>query len=164
MSDLWSQQGFPHKGWVCVGVADLGSDGEDYAPATCEACGKESIRYVHTMRHNDWDEEIEVGCVCAGKLEEDYEAARERETRVKNRTKRRQRWLTRKWRTLRSGKEFLNVEKHKVGVAPDKCEHGQWRYWIKSPKGKSIGHSELYESIEKAKLALFDEFAAIRGW
>jgi hypothetical protein len=130
---------------------------------TCEACGT-SIRYVHEMQHDDWDGTIEVGRICAGNLEEDCEGARERERRLVSLTRRRRQWLTRRWRTSTKGNEFLNMEGHNVGVAPDEFRPDKWRYWIKSPRGQFIGNSERYESIESAKLALFDQLAVIRRW
>ncbi len=144
----------------------MGDDGEDYAPATCEACGNANVRYVHTMRHDDWKTDIQVGCVCAGKLAEDYEGARERERGLVNLARRRQNWLTRCWRISRNGNQFLNLGRYNVGVAPDKFRRGWWRYWIKSPSGRYIENSGRYDSIVKAKLALFDQLAAagILGW
>lgn len=53
---LWNVEGVPHKGWKCIGVADLGeyvAADEEIEYAQCEMCGKESIRYVHSMKHPD---------------------------------------------------------------------------------------------------------------
>ena len=158
MCNLWSLPGFPHKGWTCVSMDDL----ED-ASGTCEACGM-SIRYVHEMQHDDWDGTIEVGCVCAGKLEENCEGARERERRLVNCTNRRENWLRRCWRISEKGNPYLKVEGYIVGVAPDKFRPEQWRYWIKSPRDEFIGNSERYESMESAQLALFDQLAVILRW
>jgi hypothetical protein len=69
-----------HKGWTWQDVEDLGGlDGE------CEACGTEH-RYSHYLTHPEHPS-ISVGCVCAGKLTEDYvnPAAREKELRRKRR-------------------------------------------------------------------------------
>ena len=158
MAYLWSQPGFPHKGWRCVGIHDLRDDGPDYTPGTCEACGNGSLRFVHTMHHDDWDD-ITVGCDCAGKLEEDYVRAKAREKRLANRSRRRNNWLTREWRVSQKGNTYLNVKGCNVGVCPD--NRGRWRYWIKSPATVFVGNSAIYDSMEKAKLALFDELDKI---
>jgi hypothetical protein len=46
-------------------------------------CERAEVRYVHVMTHPDFDGELEVGCVCAGRMEEDYKAAEEREADLK---------------------------------------------------------------------------------
>jgi hypothetical protein len=58
----WSEPGVPHKGWVCLGVDDLGP-GE---LMTCQMCMVAQIRYVHAMVHDDYPEKLLCGCVCAG--------------------------------------------------------------------------------------------------
>ena len=76
--NLWNDPDVPKKGWVCADVIDLGAPfGE------CGMCGKEDIRYVHIMRH-DRHQSIGVGCVCAGKMEGDLDASKERENALKN--------------------------------------------------------------------------------
>lgn len=60
----WDQPGVPHKGWHCVDVVDLRSDGEpaeEADQARCPMCGNERIRYVHVMEHPDLDENFDVG-------------------------------------------------------------------------------------------------------
>ena len=70
----WSQGGVPHKGWSCIDIDDVGDDF-----VTCQMCETQPVRYVHTMEHPDYPDTLDVGCVCAGNMEQDYEAARERE-------------------------------------------------------------------------------------
>ena len=92
MSSLgkWSKQGVPKKGWICIGLEDLGE------PATeCEMCENQEIRYVHQMQHPNYPDILDCGCVCAGKLEEDYAAASKRESDSKNVTIRRRPWARR---------------------------------------------------------------------
>jgi hypothetical protein len=82
---LWDQPGIPQRGWEHIEVYDL------EAPIhTCEMCGKESVRYVHRLQHSECARVLDVGCVCAGKMCEDYELARERERSVRNRVARAQ--------------------------------------------------------------------------
>ncbi len=78
-SNLWKRDDVPHSGWVCDGVSDLG------APVgICEMCGYQIIRYAHHMRHKDYGR-LTAGCVCAGKMEGNIEAARMRENELKKR-------------------------------------------------------------------------------
>ena len=88
---LWNAEGVPHKGWKCIGVADLGeyaAADEEIEYAQCEMCGKESIRYVHSMKHPDYPDVLHVGCVCAENMSEDYEMPMMAENELKNRAAR----------------------------------------------------------------------------
>jgi hypothetical protein len=87
----WSQPGVPHKGWTCVDIEDLGEPS-----AVCEMCETQEIRYVHHMEHPNYVGSLGCGCICAGRMEEDYEGARRREQAFRNAAGRRQRWLSRK--------------------------------------------------------------------
>lgn len=101
--------GAPLSGWYCVHVYDMADDdGEVYDLATCELCGCSQVRYVHVMRHDLYFEDVEVGCICAGIMEGDILAAKERERLLKNRAKRRQNFPGRKWRLTRYGGYFTN--------------------------------------------------------
>ena len=72
----WSQQGVPQKGWLCIDFTDL-----EGLYGICEMCETQRIRYVHYMKHPDYDEVLGVGAVCAGNMEEDYvSGAKTRET------------------------------------------------------------------------------------
>jgi hypothetical protein len=79
-----AQTDVPHTGWECVGVDDLGDRFR-----VCEMCELQKLRYVHHMWHPDYPEVLEVGCVCAGKMEKDSERATRREREMKNRARRR---------------------------------------------------------------------------
>jgi hypothetical protein len=82
----WSAPGIPHKGWNCVLTSDLGDD-----RMTCEMCETASIRYVHIMVHEQYEDALQVGRVCGGHMEGDLAAAQLREQRCKRREKERQR-------------------------------------------------------------------------
>lgn len=77
----WSEAGVPKKGWTCVGVEDLEEPSQ-----LCEMCDSAKIRYAHIMEHPDYPGSLQVGCVCAELMEEDYKRPREREKRQKFRT------------------------------------------------------------------------------
>ena len=70
---LCSKEGVPHKNWQYRYVYDHLEENGDYFK--CEMCGKDEVRYVHVLYHDDYGE-IRVGCVCAGKMIEDYEYAK----------------------------------------------------------------------------------------
>jgi len=72
---------FAETGWRCVGVSDYG-----YPSLTCQFCQKQTVRYVHHMENIN-GEKMDVGCVCAGKLEGDIDKSRERENDFKSKLK-----------------------------------------------------------------------------
>lgn len=163
MSGLWNQSGVPRKGWRCVGVEDLRPDDHaDYAAATCEMCGQEQLRFVHAMEHDEYAEQLEVGCVCAEKMSEGYDG-KAREARLINRAKRKAHWLGRKWRTSRKGNQFLNVDGCNVGIYPAPNYPGKWRWWISDCDGRASSN-QRYENADAAKLALFDALANYLKW
>jgi hypothetical protein len=77
MPSLWGLSSVPQNGWVCEGhyrASQL---------QICEMCSRQEIRYVHIMHHDDFPRTLEVGCVCAGHMEGDLDAARNREKTTK---------------------------------------------------------------------------------
>ena len=87
----WREPGVPHKGWQCVDIEDL-----EEPCHLCEMCEVQIVRYVHTMFHPDYGT-LEVGCICAGYMEQDLAGARQQETSFKQRLSRRMNWLRREW-------------------------------------------------------------------
>lgn len=76
--NLWNQPDVPHKGWLFVDVIDT-----ETAESTCEMCGKEHIRYVHVMSHPDYAAHLNVGCICAEKMSNDYVNPKRRERKLR---------------------------------------------------------------------------------
>lgn len=66
--NLWNKKGVPHKDWKPVSVEDEGDD-----RFSCDMCGRTEVRWAHYMTHNNYNEIIKVGCVCAEKLVEGYD-------------------------------------------------------------------------------------------
>jgi hypothetical protein len=159
MAGLWDQPGVPHNGWQCTGVEDLGADGgpvdeRDYA--TCEMCGHERIRFLHSMEHPKYSLELKVGCVCAEKMSDDYVGPREREDKLRNRAGKRGRWLTRRWRQSKNGNPYIRVGGYNLVVFPDRFRSNRWKFSIDgefSPRA--------YASEDEAKLALFDAYSEL---
>ncbi len=154
---LWKEPGVPHKGWQFVHMEDVGDD-----LRVCEMCQSVSIRYVHYMEHGDYPQELGVGCICAGHMEDDYAEATKRETAFSNRVKRRERWLTRKWRESWAGNFFLNIGNCNVVVS----QRGErWSYLLQergSSQPRRIDGSQTYPTMDEAKLAAFDHIQELR--
>ena len=148
----WDQSGTPHKGWTCIDVEDLGEAGpiEEGGYANCEMCGNEKIRYVHVMIHTEFSGQRRVGCVCAGKMSDDYVGPERRERKLRNRAAQRAKWLTRKWRTSNKGNPHLNAAGMNLGVYQ---AGGGWKYRIDGDFSQGS-----YSTADQAKLALFDAF------
>jgi hypothetical protein len=149
----WSQTGVPHRGWSCIDIYDDGEDGEELH-RVCEMCETQLIRYVHVMQHPDWEGKLEVGCVCAGNMEEDYEGARKREAVFKSRGKGRAGWLNRKWRQSRAGNPYINANGFNVVV----FRWGEaWSARIeRRTSGRQWSLQHPYETAEAAALAAYD--------
>jgi len=162
MSHRWSLPGVPHKGWDCVHVADL-----EEAVGTCEMCGKEEIRYVHTMRHPEYPDDLDVGCVCASNMESSPAAAKYREQRLRGVAGRRSRWLGRNWRISRKGNPWLKVSGYMVTVFPDNYRRFHWRYSIVRSGGVGAAprySAKSYPERDQAKLAAFSDLALLGCW
>ena len=142
--NLWKRDDVPHSGWTCTGVTDLG------APVgICEMCGYQIIRYVHHMIHPAYHP-LDVGCVCAGKMEGDIEKARKRENGLKNKEARRNNFIKRKWKTSKNGNQYLKIKDHIIVLYKQKNKSG-WKYSIDS---KFCG--TVFTSREEALNAAFE--------
>lgn len=178
--NYWNNPEFPKCDWKHVDVIDI-ADGDPDAPLhTCEACGREDVRYVHQLEHKLWHEVIEVGCICAGKLTGDIEQAKQLEKQVRNRTIRRERWLERIWKVSRQGNHYLKFRHRDVRyhIVIFKSKYGQWnfratveepRYQLEDPspfapvnplqanfKTTEYRGSVWYRTQTDAKIAAFD--------
>ena len=144
MSDRWDKLGIPHKGWRYVDVVDT-----EKADQICQMCSREDIRYVHTITHKDYPTKLEVGCICAGKMTQDYELPKLRERALRNKTDRKTRWLKRKWRYSAKGNLFININDNNLCVY--KTKNNRWGYRVADKFG-----TITYPTIREAQLALFD--------
>ena len=142
--NLWKRDDVPHSGWTCIGVTDLGAPS-----AVCEMCGYQIIRYVHHMVHPAY-RSLDVGCICAGKMEGDIEAAKKREANLKNKQARRESFRRKQWRISRSGNPYVKIREHIVVFYKIKKTE-KWKYSV-----DSRFCDEVYGSIEEATLAAFE--------
>ncbi|WP_205932757.1 hypothetical protein [Rhizobium leguminosarum] len=146
----WSEPGVPHKGWHVVDYYKL-----DDREHLCEMCERQMVMFVHVMRHDDYDEDLKVGCVCAGHMESDLEGARQREVRYRNKSKRRDNWLTRRWQnSFKTGGQYLRTDGMSISVYPT-ANH--WSATIRHRASDYKRHSERrYKTSDEAKLAAFE--------
>ena len=120
--NLWKRDDVPHDGWECVDVIDLGQP-----VGVCRMCGHQIIRYVHVMRHPDYPRTVGAGCVCAGRMEGDPEAARSREAAFKNRLARRETFVRSKLKRSRKGNEYTKYREELVTLLSDRFHPGCWK-------------------------------------
>ncbi|MBV1757764.1 MAG: hypothetical protein KMY55_07955 [Dethiosulfatibacter sp.] len=97
----------PISDWYCTDVIDIEEEASDTDLFTCELCGCSRVRFVHVMEHDDYFEDVRVGCICAGIMEGDVLAAKERERLMKNRAKRKRNFPNRKWKETPYGTYIL---------------------------------------------------------
>ena len=132
----WSRIGVPHKGWRCIDVLDLGEDAEnieeiDYQQ--CEMCGNEKIRYVHVMKHTEYQEILHVGCVCAEKMSGDYENPRKREKTLRNKAIRRRNFNRVEWKFNASKKTYSKKYKGEY-ITILESKYGNWGVFFSNQK------------------------------
>ena len=121
----------------------------------CAMCESQEIRYAHHMRHPQLAEILVVGCVCAGNMEGNLAAARERDRQMANRSIRRRRWVTCQWNRSAKGNEWLRADGFRVTIYQ---KRGAWAATVASEEDESfVRHSQRrYTTADAAKLAAFD--------
>ena len=145
----------PCTGWNCERVLDVGDDEQstdEREYEVCQMCGNERIRYVHVMSHPFFPDELNVGCICAGKMTCDFSTPRLKEKELRNRCKRRKNLLVRTWRVSSKVNDFLNVNGKNVVVYVYNFNKSKWGYGIDRKFNR-----ERFNSKELAKLAAFNE-------
>ena len=152
----WSDPTVPKREWYCISGYDRGRDNLEL----CDMCESASVRYVHVMKHDAYPNILEVGCICAGNMEQDAEGAKRREADVRNRSARRAKWLLREWGLSRNGNPMLRVSGYFITVFQRGSRWG-WLIVHRADNQKWFS-TELYDAIATAKLATFDELEKIR--
>lgn len=93
-------------------------------------------------------------------MEQDYAAARNRERVLKNASRRRRNWLSRKWKVSRNGNPYLDTDGFNIAVFP------KGRVWstriVEKATEKTYFARRQYETEDKAKLAAFDAMVFLR--
>jgi hypothetical protein len=157
MYGKWAQPGVPKKGWTCERMQDLGSP-----QATCEMCETKTIRYVHTMTHPHYGTALQVGCVCAQKMQNDYAGPRLREKKLRSIADRRKRWLRRRgWTIFAQRNAYINTDGFLVLILW--YGDGNWGVRIAERNtGRLIWEKERYNTADAAKLAAFDQMIILK--
>lgn len=149
----WSQAGVPHKGWQCISTRDLHEEGEEYV--TCEMCESQTIRFVHTMTHKDYQETLDCGCDCAGYMEGNKKRAKERDSSMKRKAARRQKFPDRKgWKISAKGNPHIKVEGFHCIVSR---RAGGFTVGITAPySAEPTWGRKTYKTLREAKEGCFD--------
>ncbi len=125
--------GAPLEEWDCVEMID-----GELPTFECELCGYEKVRYIHTMRHVDFERDLRVGCICAGVMEGDELAAKERDRKMKNRAKRRRNFIKKEWEKRRYGLYTLEYKGHRLAIeevnAKYRCSSDESYTWYYKDK------------------------------
>lgn len=128
----------------------------------CERCGRTDIRFLHFLQNED--QQIQVGCVCAGRLCTDYNPKLE-EKRLRNLWSKRSRWLTRKWRCARTGNHWLKLGYQGSQIQITIFQNNYGPGWVACVM---VDRSKRYlrpcDSEDQAKLLAFDYLAHRLGW
>lgn len=92
--------GAPLDGWECLTTYDVAEDADydDAVLTECELCGCKRVRYVHIMRNP---------------------AAKERERQLKNRSKRRQRFVKKAWEQIADNIWVRTYKHHRLRIMRD---------------------------------------------
>jgi hypothetical protein len=145
----WSEPTVPHKGWSCTDIEVL-----ERPELTCEMCESQTIRYVHHMYHPEYGDELKVGCICAGHMEQNLLTAKRRDDFMRSRVSKRKRWLSRNWKNSKKGNEYLKTDGYLVTVF---YRNGNWVGYIKEINREyNITSRKKYDNSDKIKLACFD--------
>jgi hypothetical protein len=150
----WAEPGVPHKGWKCIDIEDL-----EEPSLTCEMCESQVIRYVHYMKHPDYEGVLRVGCICAGHMEENLERSKKRDDFMKSRADKRKRWLTRNWKISKKGNEYIKTDGFRIIIF---YSNGIWKALIESESGDFKEWSRRkYKTKDEVKLSAFDYLTKI---
>lgn len=146
-----SRSDLPKTGWFLVDVSD------SYEAAfTCENCKFPHVRYVHELKHKQTGKTVQVGCVCAEHLTQDFATPRLREKTLRSLAGRRLRWPTLNWK--RSHKGNLYLRKQGIVIVINRAGRG-WSASYKPSDDDFESWTSVqgwYDTPEEAKLAAFD--------
>jgi hypothetical protein len=106
------------------------------------------------MQHPDYQQVLRVGCICAGKMEDDPEEALKRESNMKSRAGKRKRWLNRKWKISTKGNEYIITDGFVITIF---YSSGELRACVKEKDGdRKVLSRRKYKTLNEIKLASFD--------
>jgi hypothetical protein len=152
MSRNWNTPGIPHKGWVLAGVYDVREDGQpadETEYERCMMCNNPKIRFVHIVSHKESDEDLNVGCLCAEKMTNDYVNPKKQEKELKKKAKKLSDRLKKGWRLSGKGNPFLKIDGYRIVIFKDKRTN---KFICKIDE---IFGKRKFDSLEQAKVAAF---------
>jgi hypothetical protein len=128
----------------------------------CEMCEVQTIRFVHTMEHPDYQGTLDCGCDCAGYMEGDKKRAKERDTEVRRRASRRQKFPDRKgWKVSARDNPHIKVDGYHCIVA--RRSNG-YAVGITSPlTDEPKWGGKTYRTLREAKEGCFDATEFMRS-
>ncbi|MGE3829503.1 MAG: hypothetical protein AB7F76_00795 [Parvibaculaceae bacterium] len=107
------------------------------------------------MSHPGYPSGLDVGCVCAERMEDDYVTPRLREQALRNAAARRKRWLRRVWRVSQLGNPFINTDGYNITIFQK--TDGSWGGRIQDRlTGEDVLSRRRYATMDQAKLGAFD--------
>ena len=153
MSLRWNKKEIPHKGWCLVDVIDVRENGESISETTyekCMMCNNEKIRYVHIVAHPDFSDNLNVGCICAEKMTNDYVNPKKLEKELRNKSQRRNNWLKKNWKISSKGNVYLKSNDNFITIIKD-SKSNMYKCCVNQVWG-----NKLFNTIEEAKIATFN--------
>lgn len=158
----WNKVGLPHKGWKCVDVIDLAENAEldgTIPYAQCEMCGNERIRFAHIMAHPECPDELQVGCVCAEKMSNDYVNPRRCETALKNRSLRKSNFNKVPW-NFNPAKGTYSKKYKGEYITIMESRYGNWGVFFANQKIWEYCGQKMYSMNDAVNVAfsLFEEY------
>lgn len=153
----WSEDGVPHRGWVCVEYYDTGPDQLE----TCEMCESVEARYIHVMANDRWPETLACGCICASHMSGDFAAAEQREKSMRSDAGRRARFPKRAgWKISSKGTPYIKVDGIHLMIA--KKGDGRFQVAVTAPGQPTKWGSRRYATIEDAQRGCFDAWKVVQ--
>ncbi|MDB4793685.1 hypothetical protein OAG63_01480 [Methylacidiphilales bacterium] len=126
----------PQTGWQWLRAVDSHDD-PSVKPGKnkrCEFCKEEKLRFVHYIRHPDWNRTLAVGRKCARLLSGDPKVETS-EKQLRDHAQRRMEFIHHKdWRELAQGNYWIEYQNHHIIVV--RYHHGQFKLRINGVVGK----------------------------
>jgi len=148
-SNKWNDPNFPKKGWISIGITDLGQPS-----VICEMCGEQLVRYLHTVEHYQAGI-LHVGRVCAGKLEGSDEAVKKREADFRKKLSRKKSFMKRQWKVNTKGTYYIKVMNKLLSVYKDKFNDG---FWCVAYDGEFLNRIPSFDEAKDAAFELVDKY------
>ena len=98
--------------------------------------------------------QLNVGCICAGKLEGNLERAKQRENNLKSKQKRKDNFKNKKWNMSKNNNQYKKVKDHLI-VLYYNSVYKNWKYSL-----DNVFCKEVFETKDEAMEAAFEALEA----